>query len=194
MVILCFRGILYSISEENDTSFTREAVICFRDAMGLRIACGREEQTSFQWRGQRVGPNYPPAASRCWKLPETVRGQCPCAMFRGAASAKVPLAKRHELSRWRRFGRFWDVLRYDQKRLSTSGNRVLGCGVAFYRHPKCRSPSPTTKRPPTRGRRQPLRSRKSLFDLAGEQPSSARNSNSASTSRTTWIQQTSTYR
>ena len=37
VAILCFRGILYSISEENDTSFTRETAICFRDAIGLRI-------------------------------------------------------------------------------------------------------------------------------------------------------------
>ena len=29
---------MYSISEENHASFTRETVICFRDAMGLRIA------------------------------------------------------------------------------------------------------------------------------------------------------------
>jgi len=29
---------LCSIFEENDTSFTRETVICFRDAMGRRIA------------------------------------------------------------------------------------------------------------------------------------------------------------
>ena len=38
MAILYFRGILHSIFEENDTAFTRGAVICFRDAMGLRIA------------------------------------------------------------------------------------------------------------------------------------------------------------
>ena len=30
--------------------------------MGLRIACGQEERTGFQWRGRRVGPNYPSAA------------------------------------------------------------------------------------------------------------------------------------
>ena len=48
VAILYFRGILHSIFEENDTSFTRETVICFRDAMGLRIACGREERTGFQ--------------------------------------------------------------------------------------------------------------------------------------------------
>lgn len=81
---------------------------------------------------QAGGPQLPAGRATLLETPGDHAQSVPLRDVSGRRFGEVSLAKRRELSRWRRFGRFWDVLRCDQKRLSTCGNRVLGCGATFY--------------------------------------------------------------